>query len=364
MKPSDRGFGKVGVMRLTILILSAMILAACASTQQPSQFTLAARQASPTLWPSYPEVPRFQYLGQLSGEANFVSEKREAGRGKRFLTWLAGLRDEAPDVVTLLRPQSGMVDVENQRILVTDVGLNAVMVFDEQAGELELWYQADQQQLFAAPIAIVKISPDEYLVSDAELGRLVRLSGQGQPLGSITSEKLLRPAGMVFDAVEDCIYVADTAADDIKIFSPQGLLMGVIGEPGEGIGQFNAPTHLSLRGRNLVVSDTFNSRVQMLTIDGENVRTIGERGLFVGNFVRPKGVASDSEGNIYVIESLFDHLLIYNDSGELLLSIGGTGSLVGQFYLPAGVWVDQQDRVFIADMLNGRVIVLQYLGST
>lgn len=354
----------MGAMRPAFLLLSTMMLAACAGTQQPEQFTLTARQTSPTLWPAYPDVPRFQYLGQLSGEANFVSEKREAGRGKRFLAWVAGLREEAPDVVTLLRPQSGMVDEETRRILVTDVGLNAVMVFDEQTGELDLWYQADRQQLFSAPIAIVKISPDEFLVSDAELGRLVRLSAQGRPLGSITSETLQRPAGMVFDAVEDRIYVADTAADDIKVFSPQGLLMEVIGEPGEGIGQFNAPTHLSLDGRHLLVSDTFNSRVQLLTIDGEIVRTIGERGLFVGNFVRPKGVASDSEGNIYVIESFFDHLLIYNDGGELLLSIGGTGNMVGQFYLPSGVWVDERDRVFIADMHNGRVIVLQYLGNT
>jgi len=282
----------------------------------------------------------------------------------RVLAWLAGLKEEAPDVVTLLRPQSGMVDAETRRILVTDVGLNAVMVFDEQAGELDIWFQADRQQLFVAPIAIVKISPDEFLVSDAELGRLVRLSGQGRPLGSITSEKLLRPTGMVFDAVEDRIYVADTAANDIKVFSPQGMLMDVIGQPGEGIGQFNAPTHLSLRGRQLMVSDTFNSRVQLMAIDGESVRTIGERGLFVGNFVRPKGIASDSEGNIYVIESFFDHLLIYNEGGELLLSIGGTGNRVGQFYLPAGIWVDNRDRVFIADMHNGRVIVLQYLGST
>jgi len=351
-------------MRLILLILTAAVLAACAGQPQPTHFSLASQQASPTVWPAYPDVPRFQYLGQLVGEANLTSEHREAGRGKRFLSWLAGLNDEAPKVVKLVRPQSGMVDSDTQRILVTDVGLNAVMVFDEAGGSIDLWYQADRQQMFMAPIAIVKIAPDEFLVSDAELGRLVRLSGAGQPLGSISSERLLRPTGMVFDAVEDRIYVADSAADDIKVFSPQGVLVEVIGEPGEGTGQFNAPTHLALDGNRLIVSDTLNARVQLLTIDGDLVGTVGKRGLFVGDFVRPKGVVADSDGNIYAVESYYDHLLIYDNEGQLLLSIGGTGGAVGQFYLPAGVWVDNRDRIFIADMHNGRVVVLQYLGST
>ncbi len=351
-------------MRLILLILTATVLVDCAGRPQVTHFSLAAQQSSPALWPAYPDVPRYQYLGQLVGEANLVSEHREAGRGKRFLSWIAGLQDEAPDVVKLVRPQSGMVDSDTQRILVTDVGLNAVMVFDEAGGSMDLWYQADQQQMFVAPIGIVKISPDEFLVSDAELGRLVRLSATGQPLGSISSEQLIRPSGMVFDAVEDRIYVADTATDDIKVFSPQGILVEVLGESGEAIGQFNAPTHLALDGNRLIVSDTLNARLQLLTIDGGLVGTVGERGLFVGNFVRPKGVAADTDGNIYAVESYFDHLLVYDNEGKLLLSIGGTGDAVGQFYLPAGVWVDSRDRVFIADMHNGRVVVLQYLGST
>jgi sugar lactone lactonase YvrE len=121
---------------------------------------------------------------------------------------------------------------------------------------------------------------------------------------------------------------------------------------------------VALDDDRLIVSDTLNARLQVLTADGSSLDTVGQRGLFVGNFVRPKGVAADSDGNIYAVESYFDHLLVYDRDGRLLLSIGGTGSGVGQFYLPAGVWVDDRDRIFIADMHNGRVVVLQYLGST
>jgi DNA-binding beta-propeller fold protein YncE len=83
----------------------------------------------------------------------------------------------------------------------------------------------------------------------------------------------------------------------------------------------------------------------------------------VGNLIRPKGVATDSDGNIYVIESYADYLLVYNAKGDFLLPIGGTGAEIGQFYLPSGVWSDADDRIYIADMFNGRIVILQYLSG-
>ena len=55
--------------------------------------------------------------------------------------WIAGLADEAKQPVVLQRPQSGVVDATG-RVLVTDVSRNAVFVFDQPAGRLEVWDQA------------------------------------------------------------------------------------------------------------------------------------------------------------------------------------------------------------------------------
>jgi DNA-binding beta-propeller fold protein YncE len=79
--------------------------------------------------------------------------------------------------------------------------------------------------------------------------------------------------------------------------------------------------------------------------------------------VRPKGVGVDADGNVYVIESYYDSLLIYSAAGEFLLPIGGTGTATGRFYLPAGVWVDGRNRVHVADMFNGRIVLFQFLGG-
>ena len=75
-------------------------------------------------------------------------------------------------------------------------------------------------------------------------------------------------------------------------------------------------------------------------------------------------MVSVRDGNIYVVEGYYDHLLVYDAQGRFLLPIGGTGKAPGQFYLPAGAWTDGRDRIFVADMFNGRVSVFQYLGGS
>ena len=112
------------------------------------------------------------------------------------------------------------------------------------------------------------------------------------------------------------------------------------------------------------MTDTLNSRVQVLdAASGAPLRSLGRRGLQLGDLVRPKGVSVDGEGNVYVIESYHDSLLVFSRRGEFLLPIGGTGKATGRFYLPAGVWVDGRNRVHIADMFNGRVVLFQFLGG-
>jgi uncharacterized repeat protein (TIGR01451 family) len=126
---------------------------------------------------------------------------------------------------------------------------------------------------------------------------------------------------------------------------------------------YHAPTS-TVPAYNVLISDTLNARVQILSsVDGSPAGGVGRRGLYIGQLVRPKGVALDGEGNVYAVESYFDHLLVYNRRGEFLMAIGGVGDAPGRFHLPAGVWVDGRNRIFVADTLNRRVSVFQFLGG-
>lgn len=338
-------------------------MAGCAETHLVMNPADTGQGIAPKVWPTPPDEPRYRYVGELTGEDNFRADNwANRSSAIKLFDWLVGLTGLNSQPVVLQRPQSGMVDEEG-RIYVTDVGRGAVFVFDKPAGTLEVWETARGNERFVSPIGIAQGARDEILVADAELRTVFRLDKKGNMVGEFGHDILERPTGLARDARRGRVYVADTRAHDIKVFDDDGQLTNVIGQRGEGDGEFNFPTHLAFVADKLYVTDALNSRIQIFDADGNFVSKFGKLGLNVGNLVRPKGVAVDSASNIYVIESLYDSLLVFNNQGQTLLALGGNGKGVGEFYLPSGVWIDSQDQVYIADMYNGRITVLQFLGT-
>jgi DNA-binding beta-propeller fold protein YncE len=312
----------------------------------------------PIVWPSRPDLPRYQYIGELVGEKNYLTDKRE----QSFWSSLLGLFVGQSRPRILLRPHNGFTATDGT-VYVADTSRQAIFVFDNAANRLSLWEYAEPNIKFVSPVAVTAAPDNTIIISDAELGYLSRFDAQGKHLGTIGKGTISRPTGVAVEPHTGRIYVSDTTDHSIKVFGAKGELLQVIGERGEKPGTFNYPTYLHIAADKLFVTDAMNARVQILTLDGTPLQTIGTRGQYVGNTPRPKGVTTDSDGNIYVVESYFDHLLIFNPEGKFLLPIGGTGSDIGSFYLPAGVWSDSNNRIYIADMFNGRVVVMQYLGG-
>ncbi|HEY5603446.1 MAG TPA: 6-bladed beta-propeller [Gammaproteobacteria bacterium] len=360
MKPITESLNRCALYPGLVL---ALLLTACASREYRVDYEVQASDAQ--VWPAPPEIPRFRYVGTLTGEDNVkpVEEgKRFGDYVTDFFRWVVGLVGPNPIPLVLQRPQSGVMD-DNGRLYITDVSRQSIMVFDLQKGTLTEWEQATPNTGFLTPVGITLGPAGSILVVDADLKQVLQLDATGKPVKAFGADTFKRPTGIARDPVKGRIYVADTHAHDIKVFDDNGALLNVFGEYGTDGGEFNSPAHLSFAEGLLYVTDTFNTRVQVLRDSGEFRREFGKRGLYVGDLVRPKGVATDSEGNIYVIESFHDHLLVYSANGEFLLPIGGTGAGIGQFYLPSGVWTDKNDRIYIADMFNGRVVILQYLGG-
>ncbi|MEQ1674860.1 MAG: 6-bladed beta-propeller [Candidatus Nitrotoga sp.] len=369
--------------------MTLVLLSGCSSNKVPDVLDFGTgpgvtsegkREVRNVIWPPLEsgEVPRFKYAGELYGEENF----RPANQANlsvvqhmmAALRWLIGLTAGESTPITLQRPQAGVVDVEGRRILVTDVSRQAVYVFDQVAGRLDIWNNATAQKTFITPTGIVMGMANDVYVADADLAYVTQLNLRGESVAIIGEGQLVRPTGLAFDRVKQLLYVADTHDHNIKVFDvsqnntsdaageKNSTLLRTIGRKGEKLGEFNSPTYMALDKGELFVTDTLNARVQVLDAEtGIAKRVIGKRGNNVGNLVRPKGVAVDSDGNVYVVESYHDHLLVFNREGEFLIPIGGTGEGIGQFYLPASVWVDSNDQVFVADMFNGRVALLQYL---
>jgi DNA-binding beta-propeller fold protein YncE len=341
-----------------VLVVVFLLLSGCAETRYALRYDIPSEEH---VWPQAPDKPRYRYVGELTGEANFKEIEGE-GAGTAILNFfkaIVGLGSDASSVRSLLRPQSGVVDASG-RIIVTDAGRAAVFVFDEKQGRLSIWREANEQLNFVSPVGVAVAANGDVLVADSELKRVIRLAGDGSPKGEFGFADLERPTGLAI-GTDGRVFVADTGEHNIKVFDDSGKLVQLIGEVGTAPGKFNAPTHLAFKDDKLYVTDTFNARVQVFDTEGLFIKTLGERGLYVGNLVRPKGVTADSLGRIYIIESFHDYLLVYDQDAQFLLPIGGAGSGIGQFYLPAGVWSDERDRIYVADMYNGRVSIFEFI---
>ncbi|HRD96177.1 MAG TPA: 6-bladed beta-propeller [Rubrivivax sp.] len=354
---------------LFVGLLAAVLLTGCAAPGIRGQLHYGlgdAPEGQQLLWPAAPEVPRFLYTGTLIGEPNFRKPEADDGALSRLLQLartIAGVDATAELPLVMQRPSSVVGD-DQGRLYVSDAGRSAIWVFDERAGELQLWSGAAGGTGFRSPAGLATAPGGGVFVADADAAVVLRLDAQGGVVGEIGRGLLRRPTGLARDAVRGHLYVADTTTHDIKVFDDLGRLLHVIGRRGSGDGEFNFPTHLAFAQGELYVTDTLNHRIQVFAADGQRLaRRFGERGLYLGNLVRPKGVAVDSEGNVYVVESYYDSLLVFSARGDFLMPIGGTGTATGRFYLPAGVWVDGRNRVHVADMFNGRVVLFQFLGG-
>lgn len=92
--------------------LLAALLAACATSGPPPRLHYGmadAPEGRSLMWPAAPEIPRYLFHGQLTGEGNFVrDEGEESGVGK-FLRGACGdlsAHRPAPDPVRWRAAQS------------------------------------------------------------------------------------------------------------------------------------------------------------------------------------------------------------------------------------------------------------------
>jgi len=360
--------------RLAALSLLAALLTGCASNDViRGQFDYDTRpkdKRTDVVWPQPPDTPRYRYVGELVGERNFSRTDQTEATLSSAMKWIVGLF-ETEEVMELQKPQHGTTD-DKGRIYVVDAGRNAVVVFDpnppadgksnKEGGQLMVWKVLRPDMAIGSPIAVEQVWDGNIAVSDALLGAVFRLNSAGEFVSVLGVGQLKRPTGLAFDSKRGLLFVADTAANDIKVYDGTGQLVNTFGGAGEREGSLNGPTLMTFNDKYLYVTDTLNSRVQVYDSEGNHLRSFGERGLTIGNMVRPKGVAVGDD-IVYVVESMHGHLLAFNQNAQLLLAMNGNGMKGDRFTLPSGVWTDSKGRIYVADMFNGRVVVFQFLGN-
>jgi len=302
------------------------------------------------IYPSLPEEPRIVYLKTYTGEAIY--------RKSSILDIFFGTPGSSIG-------QLYGVTAKGDKVYAAVFRPPAVVVFDDK--EQRVSYIGDSGPgSFSQPTGVVIAADGSIFAADATKKIIQVYNPEGVHKRSIgKKDDFATPAGLAIYNDMGRLYVADSRAHAVKVFSLQGEKLFEFGKPGKGNGEFNGPTNVAVDQRNGKVSvvDTINSRVQVFDKDGKFLMTYGTHGDSPGQFARPKGIGIDSEGNAYVMDSAFGNFQIFDESGNLLLSIGNYGTGPGEFTFPAGLYVDESDRIFVADSGNHRIQSFQYLSE-
>lgn len=176
--------------------------------------------------------------------------------------------------------------------------------------------------------------------------------------------------------------VTNTAAVTVNVY---------IGDPGEimALGDhdvFDMPQGVAADAAgNVYVADTNADRIAVFSATGTFIAAFGRRDGDDGargagmRLSKPRGVAVDGAGNVFIADTNDNRLLKLSTTGQLLLAVGrrekrdkddaheraefAPGKGLGEFDKPSGVALDASGNIFVADTNNGRVQKLRPDGT-
>lgn len=337
-------------MRCTSLILLLALLGGCA---KPAG-VIFEPLAQPLVWPEAPEQARVAYVGELATSADLKPRKD-------FFEGIGQALFGKKSVHAMVSPFAVCTD-QQDRVFVADNGAKLVHVMNLKTRKYSQWKPGKKARPFEQLVGMAYDPAGRLLVSDSAAGVIFAFDAEGKYQGELGAGSMQRPCGIAVEAGTRNIFVADAAAHQVVILSPEGQLVRRLGQRGFGLGEFNFPTNVAFDGQNrLYVSDSMNFRVQQFSESLAPQRSIGGQGDTPGFFGQPKGIALDRDGHVYVVDSRFENVQIFDPEGRLLLYFGEEGNGAGQFWLPAGIFIDANQRIWIADSYNQRVVVMDYL---
>lgn len=119
---------------------------------------------------------------------------------------------------------------------------------------------------------------------------------------------------------------------------------------------FLKPTGIAIdKDNRLLIVDESDVKFKVLGADG-GVQASGARGAKEVRDLRgPGGVASDSQGAIYITDTKRDNVLKLDSKGNFAGYLGKTAAGDDGFSTPVGIAIDAGDNVYIADTGNNRI---------
>lgn len=332
---------------------TAWLAFAClAGTQACATGPRMAPDAGPVLYPPPPDTARVQFLTSIGSE-------RDLRGGPSF--WQRLLGTAGSKAKAMAKPY-GMA-LYHDALYVCDTPISGLVIIHLDTGSFEFFQPVGPGALSTSANCFVDARGVLY-VADPGRNR-VALFESGKYTGAITGSyegKALKP-GDVF-VTGDRIWITDMATGQVRVFdrASHNLLFSFPKPDADTTEGLAAPANLYVAPNAVYVSDQLRGRVNVYALDGAYQRTIGAYGQGFGQFARPRGVAVDRDGIVYVVDAAFQNVQLFDRQGRLLTFIGGPSNNPGSMTLPAKVILDYDHldrfRRYVAPGLDLKYLIL------
>lgn len=203
-----------------------------------------------------------------------------------------------------------------------------------------------------APVRVaVDLNGDLY-VSDTTAGQVLIFTPSGEIKGAVTG--LQHPLGIAIGA-DGLLYIGESGRRAISVYNRAGEQVGSL-----GAGQLQMPNDIALdRQGNLWVVDSQDlaHAVKQFSPQGELLNRFGPQGGSSGYFRFAVGIAYDPVNNrLLVTDQRNNRIQAFSTSGQWLATFSGDARI-------EGIAVDSLGRIYLADAYQGRVKVLDAAGN-
>ena len=248
-------------------------------------------------------------------------------------------------------------------------GVNDRVVRFTPAGKLDAIIHGPADSPLSRPIGVAIDRNGGLWIADTGNHRLVVRSPDGRDYQTISipfaaPNKPADPTGVVVRSDGARTYVADCDNQRVLILDNGSGRWTPLGEWGISLGQFRWPFLVCMGPEDhLVVTEAVGARMQLISADNRWAGQIGHFGVAMGDLYRPKGVAVDAAGRIFVDDSSMGVIQAFDDAGKLLGVVTDDAGRPLRFDHPMGMRFDSAGALYVVELGANRVAVVTLKAS-
>jgi hypothetical protein len=310
--------------------LAGLILLGSACSHQMNRTAL---HKPSVIYPAPPDSARIQFL------TTFSSSENTGGKQTGLSRFIFG---QSP-AKEIKKPYG--ITVHNGKIYICDTGLGLIEVIDLEKNTFA-YFDPQGTGKLRFPINCFVDDEGKLYVADGVRLQVVVYDDNGNYLDALGEKDKFKPTDVFVSS--DKIWVSNIKNNKVNVYSKETrkLLYSFPGTEQGQPGFLYSPANLYVTSDKVYVSDIGDFKVKVYTHDGEFLSSVGGNGSNPGQFVRPKGIAVDHEGDLYVVDASFENAQIFDKEGHVLLYFGGPYKGPGDMWLPAKITLDYHNLKF------------------